>query len=96
LERPYRIDRHYWYPSWLERFEGRHPDEVVNMMDDVRSGRVATELRPTNDVEKLLDSRLYRLGAFVLKAIDPLDRLRLWVRLQLVRTKNVCCSASRR
>src|SRR5665213_2712069 len=57
LGNPYRVHNLYRYPSWLEKFSGEHPKEVVNMMSDIRNGRINCKLRRTNDIESLLDSR---------------------------------------
>ena len=89
LRHPYHVERHYWYPSWLERFTGSHPPEADHMMDDIRAGRLGVELRRTDDVERMLASRRYRLGCAALKALQPLDRARLWVGRQAVRASHV-------
>jgi hypothetical protein len=88
LGRPFHVERHYWYPSWIERFGGGHPPEVLRMMADIEAGRVAVELRSTGDIERLLDSRAYRAGCRALKMADPLDRARLWTRRQVVRASH--------
>jgi hypothetical protein len=44
------------------------------MMDDIRAGRVAVELRQTDDVERLLRSWWYPLGRGFLMAGDYADR----------------------
>jgi glycosyltransferase involved in cell wall biosynthesis len=85
LRHPYHVERHYWHPSWLERFSGVHPPEAVRMMDDIRTGRLSVELRRIDDVERLLASRCYRLGCAGLKVLEPLDRARLWAGRQTVR-----------
>jgi hypothetical protein len=71
LEHPYRVHNVYSYPSWLERYHGSHPREVLRMMEDIQAGRVKMELRPTGDVEALLGSAKYRLGRAALKASWP-------------------------
>jgi len=73
LEQPYRVHNVYDLPSWLERYPGGTPPAVDAMMADLRAGAVAGELRPCDDVERLLASRRYRLGRAVLKALQPLD-----------------------
>ena len=39
LKRPFRVHNVFAYPSWLERFRGPHPVEVVAMMDRAAGGR---------------------------------------------------------
>ena len=73
LGRPWRVHNVYDHPSWLERFHGEHPRAVLEMMEDVRAGRVAAELRDCRDVEALLATRRYRLGRALLEAAQPLD-----------------------
>jgi len=68
LGHPSRVHNVYEFPSWLERFRGEHPPEVVRMMEDIRAGRVREELRPTDDIETLLGSTRYQLGRTALEA----------------------------
>ena len=63
------------YPSWLERYGGAHPAQVVHMMDDIRSGRLDVELRPTDDVEELLGLLVVSVGRGCLKTADYVDRV---------------------
>jgi glycosyltransferase involved in cell wall biosynthesis len=88
LERPFRVDRHYWYPSWLERYAGEHPPQVRAMMADVRAGVVHEELRPCDDAERLLASRRYRVGRALVRWFDYVDRARLWAKRQWARARN--------
>jgi hypothetical protein len=74
LRSPYRVHNVYRYPSWLARFEGRHPDQIEALREDISSGRVSETMRPTDDIESLLHSRRYRAGRLVIKALDPFAR----------------------
>jgi glycosyltransferase involved in cell wall biosynthesis len=74
LRRPYRVERHYYWPSWLERYEGAHPPEIDHMMGDIAAGRLNVTLRPVDDAERLLDSHSYPLGAQALRAYEPLHQ----------------------
>lgn len=74
LGRPYHVEQHYRTPSWLMRYAGDHPPEVLRMMRDVADGRLPVELRRTEDIEKLLDSRWYPLGAAIVERLEPMDR----------------------
>jgi len=89
LRRPYHVERHYWFPAWVERYEGPHPPEAVRMMDDIRSGKLAVELRRTDDIERLLRSPRYRAGKAALKALEPVDRRWRWGKLQALRASHV-------
>lgn len=69
LKNPYRVHNVYRYPSWLERYTGPHPPQVIAMWDDLKSGsfRDRVQIRDTGDIERLLISQRYRLGIAVLK-----------------------------
>lgn len=73
LGRPFRVHNVYDYPSWLERYAGRHPDEIVRMMGDLASS-APHELRRTDDIERLLGSWWYPLGRVALRGLDVVDR----------------------
>jgi len=89
LGHPFHVERHYRYPSWLERYQGEHPPEVRHMMDDIRAGALKVELRRTDDVERLLRAPWYRLGRSAIRLLDPVDRGWHWTRLQAVRASHI-------
>jgi glycosyltransferase involved in cell wall biosynthesis len=74
LEWRYHAHNVYHFPSWLRRFRGTHPPEVERMRADMRAGRLCVRERGTADVERLLESRRYRLGRWGLRLLDPVDR----------------------
>lgn len=74
LRRPYRVHNDYKYPSWLQRFDGRHPPQIEHMMIAIDSGALAAERRPMSDAYRLLDSPLYAAGRAFLRLTEPLDR----------------------
>jgi hypothetical protein len=80
LGHPYRVHNLYDSPSWLKRYWGEHPAEVLRMMDDVVAGRVQATLRENHDANRLLDSRWYRAGAVSLAYLDYVDRGLSWAR----------------
>ncbi|MGD0167509.1 MAG: methyltransferase domain-containing protein [Gaiellaceae bacterium] len=49
-------------PQWLERYDGPHPAQIEKMREDLSAGYIEETLRPTQDIENLLNSRLYTLG----------------------------------
>jgi hypothetical protein len=75
LEHPFRVHNVYDSPSWLERYEGPQPPQIVAMMDDIQEGRVQVESREVDDIERLLSSPRYRTARGVVKALEPVDRL---------------------
>jgi hypothetical protein len=74
LQRPYRVHNLYGSPSWLGRFSGEHPPEVVAMMNDVLAGRTSQAARRADDVEALLTRWWYPLGRRGLVIGDYADR----------------------
>lgn len=83
LGNPYRVHNVYDYPSWLEKFAGIHPPQIENLRTDLRDTRLDIALRPTGDIEQLLQSPAYRFGRAVLKLLASLYYLwdrpwRLW------------------
>jgi hypothetical protein len=89
LARPFHVERHYWLPAWIERYDGPHPPEALRMMEDIRAGKLDVELRRTDDIERLLRSRRYWAGRTALKALDPVDRAWRWSKRQTVRASHV-------
>lgn len=85
LGNPFRVHNLYNIPSWLEKFKGTHPEQVICMMRDIKEGKVNAELRRTDDIEQLLKSKIYRLNVVLLKIGNPLEQLLT----QLYRVKNI-------
>lgn len=74
LHRPFRVHNVFAYPSWLERYQGPRPPEIVAMMSELQAANGASQLRPTADIEHLLDSRWYAVRRRVVRSLDPWDR----------------------
>lgn len=62
LKDPYRVHNVYDYPSWLQRFVGKHPPQIDALRRDIEVKRVTIGLRRTDDIEKLLHSPIYIWG----------------------------------
>lgn len=75
LRRPFRVHNVDAFPSWLERHDGPHPEQVAQMVEDLRRGDGDIPLRETADIERLLTSPWYRAGRFVVRRFDRIDRL---------------------
>jgi len=73
LRRPYHVHNVYRYPSWLERYDGRHAPEAERLFADVAAGRISVERRPMDDAHRLLRSPSYRIGRALLKLAGPAD-----------------------
>lgn len=74
LRRPYRVHNVYDTYGWLVRYDGLHPPQIERLRADLAMGRLGVALRRTDDIEALLRSPCYRLGAAFLGALEPLDR----------------------
>jgi len=85
LGNPYRVHNVYSFPSWLIRFRGEHPVQIVNMMKDISDGKIAVKLRRTDDVESIIDSTSYKMGIIRIRIEAPLKQLVY----QLSRVKNI-------
>ncbi|MCG8347251.1 MAG: glycosyltransferase family 2 protein [Chloroflexales bacterium] len=74
LNHPFRVHNAKQYPSWLEAYNGRHPPQVLKMWEDLSQEQAApaTLFRHTDDIERLLASRWYRLGKWCLKRSGPI------------------------
>jgi hypothetical protein len=70
LRRPFRVHNVYRFPSWLERYAGPHPDEIVKMVEALGQ-KDQSALRPTADIDQLLAKWWYRLGRRALQLVDP-------------------------
>ncbi len=75
LKHPTRVHTVYKYPSWLQHYNGPHPPQVLAMMEDIQSGKLQVELRPTDDIEILLASKWYQVRRFFYKYTERPMRL---------------------
>ncbi len=75
LRNPYRAHNVYNYLSWIERFIGKHPKQIEMLRSDLLAGNIDAIMRPTDDIELLLNSKRYRFGRVILRALIPFNRL---------------------
>jgi len=59
LNRPYHVHNIEQYPSWLERYTGQHPPQVLAMWADIADSEY--DIRQTDDIETLLNSSHYKI-----------------------------------
>jgi hypothetical protein len=85
LNRPYHVHNVYRYPSWLEKYKGKHPPQVYKMWQDILDSNVQSEgyIRRTDDIEALISKPSYRLGRMILKLMGP-TLMRLEVMLEKI------------
>jgi hypothetical protein len=79
LSNPFRVHNVYDHPSWIKRFNGKHPSQIESLRADLQSGKIRITLRPTDDIETLIRNFRYRIGRFLLTALQPLDSF-VWLR----------------
>jgi hypothetical protein len=60
LRHPYHVHNAFQNLSWLVRFRGAHPIQVLRMREDIESGRLAVKVRSKHDIEKVLNTPSYR------------------------------------
>jgi hypothetical protein len=67
--------------QWLERYRETHPEAIQELRANIDSGIVQEKLRPTTDIEKLLNSPAYWLATSLLHMIMPsFWKIRTWLR----------------
>lgn len=74
LKRPFQVHNAYDHPSWLERFEGQHPEAILHMRNDIINKHIQVEVRSTDDIERILNRTSYQFGRAVLRATPGLLR----------------------
>jgi len=66
LSHRFRYHNVYDQLSWLERYVGNHPLEVLKMMTEIKDGHIDCKLRRTDDIEAMLIHPVYRLARLLL------------------------------
>jgi len=72
--------------SWLERYNGKHPEEIYALMTDIKINNVQTPLRETKDIEVLLGKFSYRLMVLLLKCIVNIQSTKYGYRIYTITT----------
>jgi hypothetical protein len=75
LEDPFSVFSVYWDISWLKRFKGRHPAQILMLIKDIESGILPVEVRQTIDIEKLLNSPVYKLRIVFYTILNPFEEV---------------------
>jgi hypothetical protein len=74
MTKPFRVHMAYGHVSWLQRFTGNHPPQVILMMRDVSAGvHPKVHARRTDDIELLLGDYGYSAKREILKWLLPVD-----------------------
>jgi hypothetical protein len=82
---PFKVHNVYNSPSWLIRFHGEHPKQIVCMMNDIKEGKVDAKIRRTDDIEAIVDSVDYKIKIILIKVQATL----IQVAFHLKRVKNI-------
>lgn len=69
LERPFHAHIVQTHISWLHRFRGTSPGQVVRMMEDIAGSRLPVETRDCSDIEALLARPSYQCSVFGLRLV---------------------------
>ncbi len=75
LRRPYRAHNVDEYPGCLYRYRGEHPPQLIEMWRDIGAPDSPYEIRPSDDIEALLDSWTYRIGRWLVMRADRPARI---------------------
>jgi hypothetical protein len=65
----------YQFPSWLERFNGGHPQQIEKLKTDILHNVIKVETRDIEDIEIILRSTKYQIMRVILKLTEKPDRL---------------------
>ena len=71
LSDPFRVHNCQDYPAWLERYSGRHPEQIELMWQDIQAGRLSMPTRDMADVERLMRDPVFRLERALLRCWPP-------------------------
>jgi hypothetical protein len=75
LEDPFSVFSVYWDISWLKRFKGKHPAQILLLVKDIENGILPVQVRQTIDIEKLLKSPAYRLKKTFYIILNPFEEV---------------------
>jgi len=56
LRKPFRVHNVHRYLSWLRRYNGEHPEQIVRLWEDIKTGKIDVEIRNNADVGKLISN----------------------------------------
>lgn len=73
LRNSIRIYDHYGTFNWLKRFDGKHPEAILMLKDEIANATLSIEMRTTTDIERILDTPRYLI---LTRCLWFLERLR--------------------
>ena len=75
LEDPFSVFSVYWDISWLKRFKGKHPAQILFLINDIDKGILTVQIRQTSDIEKLLRQPVYKFRRTFYIFLNPIDEV---------------------
>ncbi len=78
---PYRIHNVHNHPSWIKKYKGTHPEQILKMNEDILQNRIEIECRNNSDIERLERMKIYRVGRWMLEkstCIGKTDSIAKW------------------
>ncbi len=76
VRKPFRVHNVYAYPSWLKRYAGPHPEQILQMKEDLEGGRLDIHVRDNSDVEIFESKTIYRAGRWILERLSGISTAR--------------------
>ncbi len=73
VRKPFRVHNVYAYPSWIRKYSGPHPDQILVMQEDLEQGRLNIGCRDNKDVEMFESKLLYRAGRWILERLSRIS-----------------------
>jgi len=82
LNKPFKVHNVHKYPSWLEKYKGIHPEEIIRLSNDIKEGKIKVETRGVKDIEKTLSDPFY---SFIKRMIIILSNIGFFKILLIIR-----------
>jgi hypothetical protein len=83
--RAIRIFSHYGTYNWLRRFTGSHPPAILALRQDLNRGLFSLEIRPVDDIERILSLPGYQIKVIFLQRYETLrsyyKQIISWIKL---------------
>lgn len=80
---PYCVHNVHMHPSWIRKYTGSHPEQIMRLQEDLRAGRVPIEQRNNDDVRMFESRAVYRFGRWVLDKLSFLYKQNHFLRWKL-------------
>lgn len=68
LKDPFHVHTVNTQPSWLVKYEGSHPSQIYELLEDIKESKLIVNLRDMSDVYLIINSFRYKAIIFCLKS----------------------------